>query len=55
MDVVVIVEDLSKPYVAKVIYQTIVQKGLRVDYLVNNAGFGDYGLFVDADIERHLI
>ena len=53
IDVVIMVEDLSIPYIAKTIYQNIAQKGLRVDYLVNNAGFGDYGPFLQASLERH--
>lgn len=53
IDVVIMVEDLSIPYIAKTIYQNIVQKGLRVDYLVNNAGFGDYGPFLQASLECH--
>lgn len=36
----------------KQLYKFIETKDLSVEYLVNNAGFGDYGLFVDGKWEK---
>ncbi len=49
----VIVEDLTKENVAKDIYNYTKAKKLNVDVLVNNAGFGDYGNFVDTSISKN--
>lgn len=46
--------DLADPQQAITLYQTIQQKGLRVHMLVNNAGFGEYGLFTDIPLEKQL-
>ena len=43
VDVVCIAKDLSNPSSAKEVYDETGNLGLRIDYLVNNAGFGDYG------------
>lgn len=43
-----IVKDLSQPNAAQEIYDEIKQQNIQIDYLINNAGFGDYGFFVDA-------
>ena len=53
VDVVCIAKDLSNPSSAKEVYDETGKLGLRIDYLVNNAGFGDYGPFLDCNIERH--
>lgn len=37
--------DLSKTENIQKIYKTVIRKKLRVYYLVNNAGFGEYGYF----------
>lgn len=42
-------KDLSQPGAAKEIYEELKQKSIVIDYLVNNAGFGDFGLFADSD------
>jgi uncharacterized protein len=42
-------KDLSIPDSAKEIYDDIKQKNISIDYLINNAGFGDIGLFADSD------
>lgn len=54
VDVVVIDKDLTKPNASIELYNEVKEKNLRVDYLINNAGFGDYGLFLEADINRHV-
>lgn len=49
--------DLSEPEGAVALYESVVDAGLEVDVLVNNAGFGSYGPFLDDDPEtdRNLI
>jgi short-subunit dehydrogenase len=44
-----IVKDLSHPEAAEELYADILERGITVDYLVNNAGFGGYGTFVSRD------
>lgn len=46
--------DLSDPQQAKRLYQEIQQNGLKVRMLVNNAGFGEYGLFTDISLDKQL-
>ncbi len=41
----VIEMDLSRQYAAQFLFDEVTKRGLEVDFLVNNAGFGDYGLF----------
>jgi uncharacterized protein len=48
----VIVQDLTEQQAAKKVYDTITEKGLNVDFLVNNAGFGDYGAFTQRELSR---
>ena len=47
----IIALDLTKPNAVHSLYQIIKEKGLQIDYLINNAGVGNYGLFVDADYD----
>lgn len=49
----IIVKDLSKPNSAQEIYNELKEKNIRIDYLINNAGFGDYGFFVDKQWNRY--
>lgn len=46
----VIAQDLSKPNGANELYNRVKSQGKDIDYLVNNAGFGDNGDFVDSDL-----
>lgn len=48
-----VVKDLSLPDAAEALFLEVKEKGLEVDYLVNNAGFGDYGLFANTPWERY--
>lgn len=48
-----IAKDLTKPENVRAVYDEIKGTGIGVDYLVNNAGFGDYGHFSDTEWERH--
>lgn len=50
----VIVQDLTAPAAGKTVFESIQQRGLTVDLLVNNAGFGDYGDFGDRDLSKQL-
>ena len=52
IDVQVISEDLSNPDSVEKIYQYTKDKDLKIEYLVNNAGFGDHGLFVRTKWEK---
>lgn len=53
----VIAVDLSEPDVANTIFNECRNLGLEVEYLVNNAGFGSFGPFLDTgwDISRRMI
>ena len=52
--VTVIVQDLTVAGAGKLVYDTVNQKGINVDLLVNNAGFGGYGAFSEQDLARQL-
>lgn len=49
-----IVKDLIEPRAAFELYEEVRASGLIVDILVNDAGQGQYGKFVQSDIERQL-
>ena len=44
--------DLTKEGAADMLHEATRDAGIEVDMLVNNAGFGDQGAFLDADWER---
>jgi short-subunit dehydrogenase len=48
----VIASDLAQPGAAALLAEAVAAKGLVVDVLVNNAGFGGHGKFHDADLNR---
>lgn len=50
--VIPIVKDLSKIGSAKELYNEIKSKGVQIDYLINNAGFGLRGKFHELPWER---
>jgi short-subunit dehydrogenase len=50
----VIVADLADPATPRAIHDRIEQLGLGVDVLINNAGFGQWGLFGRAELPRQL-
>ncbi|MCH7548340.1 MAG: SDR family oxidoreductase [Candidatus Krumholzibacteriota bacterium] len=50
----VVVADLADPTAPEAIWRAVSEKGIRVDTLVNNAGFGGFGLFHESDLEHEL-
>jgi uncharacterized protein len=50
----VIVADLAKPDAARMIADTLIEKSINIDVLVNNAGLGIAGPFVTNDLGREL-
>lgn len=54
INVFVIQKDLTKPNAAKEIYEQVQDAGLKVDYLINNAGFGGLGKFHERELEQDL-
>jgi uncharacterized protein len=51
---VVIAEDLSKPGAGERLFTKVKAKGLDVGFLVNNAGFGSTGSFLDLPLEKEV-
>ena len=49
-----IASDLSQPEAAQRIFAETESKGLKVDWLVNNAGFGTNGEFATLPLEREM-
>jgi uncharacterized protein len=54
IEVKTIAEDLFSPHAAQEIYRTVSSWGITVDVLVNDAGQGEYGKFIDYDIDRDI-
>lgn len=50
----VIVKDLTEPGSTADVFNYTKDKGITIDTLINNAGFGDYGEFAERDGERQL-
>ena len=49
IDTYIIEKDLSIKDSARDVYDEIIKNNITVDYLINNAGFGDYGFFNESD------
>lgn len=47
-------KDLAAADAALEIYQETTRLDIRIDYLINNAGFGDFGLFVETQWSKEL-
>lgn len=54
VQVVQISRDLMEPEAAFELYEEVKSQGVQVDILVNNAGQGQYGEFINTDIEREI-
>ena len=52
--VVLIAKDLTQLSTPQEIYDELKSKGVQVDYLINNAGFGGHGKFHERSIEDDL-
>ncbi|BAQ66504.1 SDR family oxidoreductase [Geminocystis sp. NIES-3709] len=50
----VICQDLSISHAGEAIFKEVKQDNIFVDLLINNAGFGDYGRFIDRDLQKQL-
>jgi short-subunit dehydrogenase len=50
----VLVQDLTTPASGKAVLDAVTEKGLTIDLLINNAGFGEYGAFADLDGEQQV-
>lgn len=44
--------DLASPSVGADLHAAVAERGIRVTSLINNAGFGTFGAFVDEDLAR---
>ncbi|MDP4281922.1 MAG: SDR family oxidoreductase [Bacteroidota bacterium] len=47
-----IVKDLFIPNAPKEVYEEVENRNITVDYLINNAGFGYFGMFREADWDK---
>ncbi len=50
VNVLYIVQDLSEPKSASQVSEEIKAQDIKVDVLINNAGFGKFGAFIDEDV-----
>lgn len=54
VDVVCFAKDLFDKDAPFQLYEVVKARGLHIEFLVNDAGQGQYGLFVESDIRRQL-
>lgn len=52
IEMVYVVKDLSAENSAQEVYDEIKHKGINIDILINNAGFGSFGCYIDVDWQR---
>lgn len=50
----VIAKDLSQPTAPQEIFDEVKNKGIQVEFLINNAGFGDLGKFHELELNRQV-
>ena len=48
----IIVKDLTQPNSAQEVYNELKERNIQVNYLINNAGMGEFGFFVDTKWDR---
>lgn len=53
IDVIIYDLDLTVDNAAKILYEKTKSDNLVVEHLINNAGFGDYGPFIDSSLEKN--
>lgn len=49
-----LIKDLSRADSAQEVFNYCQENNLQVDILINNAGFGDFNLFINGDIKKQL-
>jgi uncharacterized protein len=54
VSVLTIGKDLSATDSAREVYDETTRQNIQIDYLINNAGFGDFGMFVETDWRKEL-
>jgi len=54
VSVYIIGKDLSVFNSAQEVYDETNKQNIKIDYLINNAGFGDFGMFLDSDWNKEL-
>jgi len=47
-------KDLSAINSAQEVYEETSRQSIKIDYLINNAGFGDFGMFAETDWDKEL-
>ena len=47
-------KDLSANNSAQEVYDETTKQNIQIDYLINNAGFGDFGMFAETDWNKEL-
>jgi hypothetical protein len=47
-------KDLSTHNSAQEVYDETTKQNIQIDYLINNAGFGDFGMFIETDWNKEL-
>lgn len=47
-------KDLSADNSAQEVYNETTKQNIKIDYLINNAGFGDFGMFAETDWSKEL-
>jgi len=52
--ITVIAQDLFLPDAPEAIYEITQQKNIHVDILVNDAGMGEYGYFIETNLQKEL-
>src|SRR5271163_160114 len=50
----ILATDLTEPGASAYVLDQTIRAGIQVDVLVNNAGFGQYGMFAENDLEECL-
>jgi len=54
VEVSVIGSDLSQIGAAQALADNVARQGIAIDYLVNNAGYGSFGVFADSDLDYEV-
>ena len=50
----IIVQDLTEASAGQEVFDAVQDRGITVDLLINNAGFGDYGAFSDRPLTKQM-